>query len=235
MTRPWGRPSPDLDRLYNIPRFPIWTGGAQSTHRGEDISIEAFDGHWPAPISRVRGPRPWRSPGASGGSPGGPLLAPLLLALFLLPNPHQLHTPPLPADDHCDRPGREGSQRLSSPPFLPRGSRLPDSLCLEPLPPFLSWSHTSRMGFPLFFPAKSLYGRFLDFQSIPSPAVILLPTLIPGWLAETSLYHLSTGQPQLPPHWVPFRACLPQCSLHSAAKTSIPNAKLDHLLPALSV
>lgn len=68
--------------------------------RGEDVSIEALDGHWPTPIGRVRGPRPWRSPRASGESPWGSLFAPLLLAFFLLSNPHQLHTSALPADDH---------------------------------------------------------------------------------------------------------------------------------------
>ena len=100
-----------LDRVYNTPWSPIRVGGARSAHRGEDISIEAFDGHWPAPISRVRRSRPCRGPGTSGGRARGSLLTPLLLALFLLPYPHQLHTSSLPADDHCKGAGREGSQR----------------------------------------------------------------------------------------------------------------------------
>lgn len=95
-------------------------------HRGEDISIEAFDGHWPASISRVRGTRPWRCPRTSGRGPRGSLLPPLLLAFFLLPDPHQLHSPSLPADDHCR--GMDGHRRDSGP----------QSSSWSPLPPFPS-------------------------------------------------------------------------------------------------
>lgn len=89
-------------------------GGALGPHRGEDISIEAFDGHWPASIGRVWGTRPWRSPRTSGRSPRGSLLPPLLLAFFLLPDPHELHSPSLPADDHCRGMGTEDSRSYSS-------------------------------------------------------------------------------------------------------------------------
>lgn len=138
--QPWGRPSPawtESNTLFSPLRLE---GRARGAHRGEDISIEALDGHWPTPISRVRGPRPRRSPRASRESPWGSLFAPLLLAFFLLPNPHQLHTSALPADDHCEGWGRAGSQRpmyLISPkcphPFLPGDSRPPDSPGLKPL------------------------------------------------------------------------------------------------------
>lgn len=174
MPSPWGKPSPAWTELTHS-LDPIRIGGARSAHRGEDISIEAFDGHWPAPISRVRGPRPRRSPGTSGGSPWGSPLAPLLLALFLLPYPHQLHTASLPADDHCEGVGREesqGSTRVLStlPTWWPRASRFP--LSVTPLPfPFLV-SHLPD-GTSLLFISEDLYGRFLD----SSPAVIPLPTL----------------------------------------------------------
>lgn len=85
-------------------------GGVLGPHRGENISIEAFNGHWPASISRIRGTRPWRCPRTSGRSPRGSLLPPLLLAFFLLPDPHQLHSPSLPADDHCRGMGTEETQ-----------------------------------------------------------------------------------------------------------------------------
>lgn len=89
-------------------------GGALGPHRGEDISIEAFDGHWPASIGRVWGTRPGRSPRTSGRSPRGSLLPPLLLAFFLLPDPHELHSPSLPADDHCRGMGTGDSSSYSS-------------------------------------------------------------------------------------------------------------------------
>lgn len=48
---------------------------------------------------------------------------------------------------------------------------------------------------------------------------------------ETNHRHLSPRQPQLPPHWAPFYACLPECFLHSAARVSIPKAELGYILP----
>ena len=50
-----------MDRESNTPFSPLGLEGrARGAHRGEDVSIEALDGHWPTPISRVRGPRPRR-------------------------------------------------------------------------------------------------------------------------------------------------------------------------------
>lgn len=40
---------------------------------------------------------------------------------------------------------------------------------------------------------------------------------------------------KLPPPWFPFCACLPRCFLHSAARMSTPNAKLDYILPPLNL
>ena len=132
--QPVGKAQSCLERVSTLPSH--LAGWAQGAHRGEDVSIEAFDGHWPAPISRVWWPRPGRSPGTSGGSPRRSLFPPFLLAIFLLPNPHQLHASALPADDHCGGMGREGAQRtvrlVSLEPFLSHptcGSRLPDSSC----------------------------------------------------------------------------------------------------------
>lgn len=160
------------DRVHNTPFSPLRAGGAWGADRGEDISIEAFDGHWPAPISRVRGPGPWRSSGASGGGPWGSLLPPLLLALFLLANPHQLHSSSLPADDHWEGMGREGCLIFPSPRPSPSGApgfQLPLVRNPHPLP---SRSPTSQMGMQLFFSPQGLYERFLDFQ-VPPP--LLLP------------------------------------------------------------
>ena len=69
---------------------------------------------------------PWRCPGTSGRGPRGSLLPPLLLAFFLLPDPHQLHSPSLPADDDCR--GMDGHRRDSGPHSSSR----------SPLPPFPS-------------------------------------------------------------------------------------------------
>lgn len=151
--------------------LPIRTGGAQGAHRGEDVSIEAFDGHWPAPISRVGEPRPWRSPGTSSGSPKGPLLAPLLLVLFLLPNPHQLHTSSLPADDHCEGMGREGSHRptcliCTFPTWGLQVSRFPF--------PFLVFHLPDGTSIVLYL-QRSLW-KIPRCLGTPSPAVIPLPS-----------------------------------------------------------
>lgn len=156
-------------------------GGALGPHRGEDISIEAFDGHWPASIGRVWGTRPGRSPRTSGRSPRGSLLPPLLLAFFLLPDPHELHSPSLPADDHCRGMGTgdssSHSSSLSPLPPSPRGasgfhSPLPMTHTSTLLLPFLV-SHLQDGTSQFFFSRKGTYVQ------PPSATVVAVPTLRP--------------------------------------------------------
>lgn len=166
----WTDASSPLRRLS--PAWPIYISlppwgwrRVPGPHRGEDVPIEALDGHWPASISRVRRTRPRRCPRTSGRSPRGSLLPPpLLLAFFLLPDPHQLYPPSLPADDHCRR--MDGHRRDSGPHSSPR-SPLP-LLPLEalgfhgPLPMATHPFHpvTSFPDFPRFFySCKGLYAQ----------------------------------------------------------------------------